>query len=518
MKKNNKILWIDDEIDLLESHIIYLSEKGYSVVTCNSGEDAIVYCNNNKVDLILLDEMMTGIDGIETLKRLKDINSELPIIMVTKNEEESIMEEALSEKISYYLTKPVNPSQILIACKKVLDDKKIISDSLIKKFLDFIRNIQNSNYDNFNHSDWEKINNDICEWSIKLDDLNNVDFKNILNDERDLINKNFSKYILNNYKNWLHDPKERPILSCDVFKQSVKPIIEKNKQLIFIIIDCFRLDQWKQISSLLKSDYQINEKYHYSILPTATPFARNSIFSGMMPLEIKNNYSDIWNKMFKENRLNSYEDYFLRKLLENNNFSNRSLHYEKISNFNEGNKFYNKLNDFKHVDVLSIVVNFVDILGHSRSESNVLKELIPNESAYRLSVYNWFKNSWLKDSLYKFSAWDAEIIITSDHGNTMVSKPSKVKADSTASLGVRYKYGRNLNVSDDKDVLKIDNPNDYFLPKFDVTTQYIIAKNNKFFVYSNQFNKYSNILKDSFQHGGISLEEMIVPLIHLSNK
>ena len=518
MKKNNKILWIDDEIDLLESHIIYLSEKGYSVVTCNSGEDAIVYCGNNKVDLILLDEMMTGIDGIETLKRLKDINPDLPIIMVTKNEEESIMEEALSEKISYYLTKPVNPSQILIACKKVLDDKKIISDSLIKKFLDFIRDIQNSNYDNFNYSDWEKINSDICEWSIKLDDLNNVDFKNILNDEKDLINKNFSKYILNNYKNWLYNPKQRPILSCDVFKQSVKPIIEKNKQLIFIIIDCFRLDQWKQISSFLKTDYQINERYHYSILPTATPFARNAIFSGMMPLEIKNNYPDIWNKMFKENRLNSYEDYFLRKLLENNNFSNRSLHYEKISNFNEGNKFYNKLNDFKHVDILSIVVNFVDILGHSRSESNVLKELIPNESAYRLSVYNWFKNSWLKDCLYKFSDWDAEIIITSDHGNTIVSKPSKVKADSTASLGVRYKYGRNLNVSDDKDVLKIDNPNDYFLPKFDVTTQYIIAKNNKFFVYSNQFNKYSNILKDSFQHGGISLEEMIVPLIHLSNK
>jgi len=517
MKKNNKILWIDDEIDLLESHIIYLSDKGYSVETSNSGEDAVVYCSNNTVDLVLLDEMMTGIDGIETLKRLKEINSDLPIIMVTKNEEESIMEEALSEKISYYLTKPVNPSQILSACKKILDDKQITNDTLIKKFLDFIRILQNSDYDKFDFIDWERINNELCEWSIKLDDVNNVDLKNILIDEKEVLNNNFYKYIECNYKDWVSKNNKKPVLSCDVFDNSLKPIIESNKKLIFIIIDCFRFDQWKQVSKLFKNDYKVNEECHFSILPTATPFARNSIFSGLMPLEIKNNYSDIWTEMFKENKLNSYEDSLFRKLLDNNGFSNKSFHYEKIFDYQEGRKFYNKLTDFKDVDVLSIVVNFVDILGHSRSESNILKELIPNESAYRLAVFNWFKNSWLKDCLNKFLNWDAEIVITSDHGNTMVSKPTKVKADNTASSGVRYKYGRNLNIND-KDVMKIEQPNQYLLPTFDVNTQYIIAKHNKFFVYSNQFNKYSNLLKDSFQHGGISLDEMIVPLIHLKKK
>jgi len=517
MKKNNKILWIDDEIDLLESHIIYLSDKGYLVETSNSGEDAIDYCTNNVVDLVLLDEMMTGIDGIETLKRLKNLNPDLPIIMVTKNEEESIMEEALSEKISYYLTKPVNPSQILSACKKILDDKKITTDTLIKKFLDFIKKLQSSNYDNFDFSDWNDINNQLCDWSIKLDEINNFDLKEILNDEKEILNNNFYKFIEHNYKHWICNDKERPILSCDVFKKSLKPIIEKNKKLIFIIIDCFRLDQWKQVSQLFKNDYEINESTHYSIIPTATPFARNALFSGMMPLEIKNNYPDIWNKMYKENKLNSYEDHLFQNLLNNNNFSDKSFHYEKIFNYAEGTKFYNKLSDFKDVDILSIVVNFVDILGHSRSESNILKELIPNESAYRNAVFNWFNNSWLKDCLNKLSDWDADIVITSDHGNTMVTKPTKVKADNTASLGVRYKYGRNLNIND-KDVLKIENPSDYLLPSFDVNTQYIIAKHNKFFVYLNHFNKYSNLLKDSFQHGGISLDEMIVPLIHLKKK
>ena len=515
--KKNIILWIDDEIDLLESHIIYLTDKGYSVVTSNSGEDAILYCNENVVDLVLLDEMMTGIDGIETLKRLKVANPNLPIIMVTRNEEEDLIEEALSEKISYYLTKPVNPSQILIACKKVLDNKQIIEDAQIKKFLDYTRYLQNIDCNSLDYKGWAEEFQTICDWSLIIDNFNNIDFKNILESEKEVLNNNFSKYIVHNYKSWFDDQLSRPILSCDIFDKTLKPIISENRKLIFIIIDCFRLDQWKQISSLLDSNYDINEGIHYSILPTATPFARNAIFSGMMPLDIKNNCSDIWNKMISENKLNSYEDELFRKCLDDNNFSNKSLHYEKISNYDEGIRFYNRINDFKDIDILSIVVNFVDILGHSRSESNVLKELIPNESAYRLSVYNWFKNSWLKDCIYKFQDWDADIVITSDHGNRMVSKPTLVKADHTASQGIRYKYGRNLNINH-KEVFKIENPHDYFLPMFDVNTQYIIARDSKFFVYSNQYNKYSNIIKNSFQHGGISMEEMIVPLVSLKKK
>ena len=514
MKKN--ILWVDDEIELLESHIIYLSEKGYNVLKANSGEDAVELCKKSNIDLILLDEMMPGIDGIATLKIIKSENPDLPVIMVTKNEEEDFMEEALGEQISYYLTKPVNPSQILMACKKILENSKIENDKLISDFLKYVNKVQNYNFDKLEYDDWKKIYTDFSNWSLKVEELNNLSFIEILNDQKKLLNKKFNNYIVYNYKNWVKDPDSRPLLSSDLFKKIFEPIFDK-KQLIIIVIDCFRFDQWLQICPMLKDVFQIKEDMHMSILPTATPFARNAIFSGMLPNELKLKLPKLWSTMFKEEKYNKFEKELFENALNINNKSIKSFHYEKIINVNDGKKFYNKLNDYKNVDILSIVVNFVDILGHSRSESQILKELIPNESAYRLAVHNWFKNSWLKDCLIELANWNADILITSDHGNTIVSKPVKVKADNTASLGIRYKYGRNLNFSD-KDVLKIKNPENYGLPSFDVNTEYIISSDNKYFVYENQFHKYSNILKNSFQHGGISLDEVLVPLIHLKNK
>ena len=514
MKKN--ILWVDDEIELLESHIIYLSEKGYNVLKANSGEDAVEICKKSNIDLILLDEMMPGIDGIATLKIIKSEYPDLPVIMVTKNEEEDFMEEALGEQISYYLTKPVNPSQILMACKKILENSKIENDKLISDFLKYVNKVQNYNFDKLDYDDWKKIYTDFSNWSLKVEEINNLSFIEILNDQKKLLNKKFNNYIVYNYKNWVKSPDSRPLLSSDLFKKIFEPVFDR-KQLIIIVIDCFRFDQWLQICPMLKDVFQIKEDMHMSILPTATPFARNAIFSGMLPNELKLKLPNLWSAMFKEEKYNKFEKELFENALNINNKSNKSFHYEKIINVNDGKKFYNKLNDYKSVDILSIVINFVDILGHSRSESQILKELIPNESAYRLAVHNWFKNSWLKDCLIELANWDADILITSDHGNTIVSKPVKVKADSTASLGIRYKYGRNLNFSD-KDVLKIKNPDDYGLPSFDVNTEYIISSDSKYFVYENQFHKYSNILKNSFQHGGISLDEVLVPLIHLKNK
>tara|TARA_B110001454_G_scaffold218832_1_gene248157 strand:+ start:2893 stop:4440 length:1548 start_codon:yes stop_codon:yes gene_type:complete len=512
----NNILWVDDEIELLESHIIYLTDKGYNILTANSGEDAIELCKESKIDLILLDEMMTGIDGITTLKIIKGDYPDIPVIMVTKNEEEDFMEEAIAEQISYYLTKPVNPSQILMACKKLLENSKIENDKLIKDFLAYVNKVQNYNFNEMSYSNWKDLYIDFSNWLLKIEEINNLSFIEILNDQKKLLNKNFTSFVINNYKNWVKDINSRPLFSSDLFKKTFEPIIDK-KQLIIIVIDCFRFDQWLQISPILKESFFIKEDLHMAILPTATPFARNAIFSGMLPQEIKTKNYDLWKKMFIEGKYNKYEKELFEHALKINNKSEKSFYYKKIINVNEGQKFYNKLNDYKNIDILSIVVNFVDILGHSRSESQILKELIPNESAYRLAVHNWFNNSWLKDCLIELSNWDADIIITSDHGNTMVSKAVKVKADSSASSGIRYKYGRNLNFSD-KDVLKIKNPEDYGLPSFDVNTEYIISSDNKYFVYSNQFHKYSNLLKNSFQHGGISLDEVLVPLIHLKNK
>ena len=510
----NKILWVDDEIDLLQSHIIYLKDKGYDVISVNSGEDAIEKCKNNHFDLILLDEMMTGLDGIATLRIIKKNNPDLPIIMVTKNEEEWLMDEAISEKMTDYLIKPVHQNQILMACKKVLDNKQISNEKIMKDFLKYYNKIQNINSKIMDYNDWNNTYNELCDWYIKLEEIDNESFIDMLNEQKIILNKQFINFIKNNYISWINNPLNRPIISSDVFNHSIKPQIENDNQVIFIIIDCLRLDQWKILSKYFKNKFTIEENFHISILPTATPFARNSIFSGMLPLDIKNNNNELWKKMFLDKEYNKHEEELFKLLLDKNGFSNKTFSYIIISDYNTGKKFYNKINDYKNKDILGIVVNFVDILGHSRSESEVLKELIPNESAYRQSIYNWFQNSWLKDCFNRFSEWDSEIIITSDHGNTMVDKPVVVKADHTVSSGVRYKYGRNLNINS-KNILKIKNPETYGLPKFDVNTEYIISTDNNFLVYLNHYHKYINLYKQTLQHGGISMDEIITPLIHL---
>ena len=511
------ILWADDEIDLLKSHIIFLQEKGYNVIAVNSGEDAIEKCKTTRVDLLFLDEMMTGLDGISTLKIIKKDNPNLPVVMVTKNEEEWLMEEAIAEQITNYLIKPVNPNQILMACKNIFDNKKISEDKNIRDFLSYYNSILEINFNELDYSNWINIYDHLCEWFIKLEKMDNSNFIEMLNEQKVILNSQFSNFVKLNYLEWIKNNKNRPILSCDVFNHSIKSYAENSKKVVFIIIDCLRADQWKKISPLVEDRFDVNQNYHYSILPTATPFARNSIFSGFFPLEIKNQYPDLWKKMFNNQEFNKYEDALFEKLLQRNNFFEKKSSYIKVSDFKSGKKVLNKINDYKNSDILNIVVNFVDILGHSRSESQVLEELIPNEAAYRQSIYNWFNNSWLNDCLTEFYNWGVDVVITSDHGNILVNKPATVKADSTVSSGTRYKYGRNLNIKS-KHVLKIDNPENYMLPKFDINTEYLIAEERSFFVYQNQYHKYINMYKNSFQHGGISLDEVIVPLVILKNK
>ena len=512
---NNKILWVDDEIDLLKSHILFLESKGYNIIPANSGEDAIEICDNESVDLILLDEMMTGMDGIETLKIIKEKHPHLPVIMVTKNEEEWLMEEAISEKISNYLIKPVNPNQILIACKNILDNQKISEEKDIKDFLSYYNVLSNLDFLNLSYNEWLDIYDKLCLWIIKLESFDSNNFSDMLYEQKNILNKQFITFIRNNYLDWLKNKDERPIMSPDIFEKSIAPLLSNDKKVVFIIIDCLRTDQWKAISPFFEKNFKINANYHLSILPTATPYARNSIFSGLFPLDIKQKYPELWKKMFLDKKFNKYEDELFQLLLNRQGFSNKKQSYVKISDFNAGKKFFNKINDFKNSDILNIVVNFVDILGHTRSESEILKELIPNESAYRQSIYNWFQNSWLRNCINVFSDWGVEVVITSDHGNTIVNRPCVVKADQTASTGVRYKYGRNLNVKD-KNVLKINNPEKFKLPMFDVNTQYLISTDNSFFVYSNEYHKYINMYKGTFQHGGISMDEMLVPLINLT--
>jgi len=393
---------------------------------------------------------------------------------------------------------------------------------MTKDFIQYFNSIEIDDFDNNNINQWYERYNTLCDWSINLANIKDKHIINMLYDQKKTVDLKFCNFILNNYKNWINNNtiknSTNPILSHKIFDSTVKPIINNNRKLVFIIIDCLRLDQWKAISELLYPNYNIKENFHISIIPTATPFARNAIFSGLLPNDLKKEYPDLWKKMFYENQLNGFEDVLFGDLLEKNGFSHLSNKYLKISDLNQGNKFLNKINDYKNVDILNLVVNFVDILGHSRSESKVLSELIPNETAYRKAIFNWFSNSWLLEALSIMKDWgDIDIIITSDHGNTKINKPITVKGDQFTSMGTRYKYGRNLRV-DTKHVFKISKPEEYNLPMFDINTEYIVAKDYGYFVYRNDYHKYVTMYKDTFQHGGISMDEMIVPLVHLNPK
>ena len=517
MHKKSKILWADDEITMLKPHILYLEEKGYEVTPVNSGEDAIELCDKQKFDIVLLDEMMTGLDGLTTLKSIKDKHPSLPIIMITKNEEEWLMEEAIAAQITQYLTKPVNPSQIFIACKDILESHKIQSEYAIKDYLESFQDMSKNIDCAENIADWYKIMDKLTDWSIIFDKLEDQGLRELLNKQWVDANRMFTKFIERNYPLWLHTI-ERPIMSPDILSKFVKGPLENNEKIVLILMDCLRVDQLKSMIAQLSPIFHLQMEYCLSIIPTATPYSRNAIFSGCFPSELQKKYPDLWPQMWEnEHSKNQHEEKFLSDYLIQNDLDSKSVHYHKIVTYKEGNKLANQISNYKEIDVLALIINFVDILGHSRSESKILQEIVPDESAYRKAICAWLENAWLMDVLKQISSWGHTIFITSDHGSTMVNKPIQIKADKETSSGVRYKYGRNLNLPE-KAGFRITDPNLYLLPDHSMNTDYIIAKSGHYFIYPNEYQQYVKKYRNSFQHGGVSLEEMIIPMAILRGK
>ncbi len=520
VEKKGSILWVDDEIELLRSHVLFLNEKGYRVDTATNGEDAIEMVRKGHFDLVFLDEMMAGKGGLETLAEIKEISPSLPVVMITKNEAESLMEEAIGGKISDYLTKPVNPSQILLACKKFLEGKKIQSEQVSKDYVEEFNFISRALMNPLTHREWVDLYVKMVSWEMEFDQHPGLGLQQMLSDQRRQCNAEFSKFIEQKYPLWLRQKDDKPPLSVDVVDKFVIPQLKDGTSVFFFVIDCMRLDQWLVMEKYLQEHYTMEKDYYYSILPTATPYSRNAIFSGLFPAEIEQRFPEIWQSgEDDENSHNRHERQLLDKLLERRRIVLKpEPKYIKILDGEFGRQTENNILSYASNRLTSIVVNFVDMLAHGRSDSALLKEIAPDESAYRSLTDSWFKHSSLYGMLQTLSTKkDVKIIITTDHGSVRCLRGSKVIGDREASTNLRYKFGRNLK-SDDRQAIFIKNPEDYKLPKRGVTINYIIAKEDYYFVYPTDYHKYLNQYRDSFQHGGISMEEVILPVITLEPK
>ncbi|MEE9363769.1 MAG: bifunctional response regulator/alkaline phosphatase family protein [Cellulophaga sp.] len=510
------ILWVDDEIDLLKSHIIFLEKRNYKVTTCKSGQEALDELENSRFDIIFLDENMPGFSGLETLGEIKIIDATVPVVMITKSEEEYIMEEAIGSKIADYLIKPVNPNQILLSLKKNLDHSRLISERTTANYQQEFRKIAMDLSMANSHEEWEELYRKLIYWELQLEETEDSSMFEILESQKAEANNMFGKFVDKNYESWFLNNNNGPVLSHTLFQKLIKPEIENNKTLL-VVIDNLRYDQWLAFEDTINSFYKKTKEIpYYGILPTATQYARNAIFSGLTPLDMEKKYPKWWKNDTDEGGKNLFEAEFLREQLKRLGL-NLKWEYHKISSLKQGKNLSQNFKKQKDNDLTVIVYNFVDILSHSKTEMEVIKELASNDKAYRSLTNSWFKNSPLLEIIQQAQDLGLKLIITTDHGTINVKQASKVIGDRDTSLNLRYKTGRSLSFTD-KEVVTAKDPSKIHLPTINMSSSFIFAKNDFFFAYPNNYNHYVSYYRNTYQHGGVSLEEMIIPFVVLEPK
>lgn len=518
MTKSVSILWADDEIDLLRPHILLLEGKGFEVVTANNGEDAIDRVNERDFDLIFLDENMPGLTGLQVLTRIKGIRPNIPVIMITKSEEEDIMDEAIGSKIADYLIKPVNPKQVLLTIKKFTDTKRLVSEKTTSAYQTEFGKIGMQISESLSWQDWIQVYRKLVYWELELKGTGDTPMDEVFRMQKTEANQSFARFVKKNYAGWFsQDLGDRPMLSPDVLKNKVFPLMNQENPVVLLVVDNLRYDQWKIMESVVSELYSIEQdELYFSILPTATQYARNALFGGLMPLAISKIYPDIWKEDFEEGSKNMYEEDLLRSNLQRHNVPGKFI-YDKINSNRVGKKWAENAKTMLDQPLSVLVYNFVDMLSHARTDTNMIRELADDEAAYRTLTQTWFLHSPMLELLRELAKYKVTVVITTDHGTTLVQDPIKVIGDRMTTTNLRYKQGKNLNYNP-KEVFEIVRSEEVHLPRTNVSTRYIFATGSDFFAYPNNFNHYVKYYRNTFQHGGISLEEMIIPLVVLQPK
>lgn len=510
----DRILWADDEIDLLKPHILFLKAKGYEVTTVSNGRDALDALENEPFSLILLDENMPGISGLETLAKINASHPEIPVIMITKSEEENIMDQAIGNQIADYLIKPVNPNQILLSIKKNLHSRAIMAEQATSDYQQDFQKLSMQINMAASLDDWMDVYRQLVRWELKLAETDNAMGEMLLMQKRDA-NSNFCKFVKRNYEDWLRAD-DRPLMSPDIFKRRVFPLLDEGEKVCVFIVDNFRLDQWKTVQPLLAEYFNISEELYTTILPTSTQYARNAIFAGLMPYDIKKMFPELWVEEDEDEGLNIHEAELIKTQLDRFRRKDR-FSYTKLNDSSAGEKFIRSLGAAKDVQLNVVVLNFIDMLSHARTESKMIRELANNDAAYRSLTESWFRHSSTVDIFRRLSELGYRVILTTDHGTIRVDNPIKVVGDRNTNTNLRYKVGKSLSYNP-KQVYEIRDPMKFGLPAPNLSSAFIFACNEDFFSYPNNYNYYVQYYTGTFQHGGISLQEMLVPLVTMTPK
>jgi len=522
---NGQLLWVDDEMELLRAHIIFLEKKGYEVTTVSNGTDAIDLCRERSFDLVLLDEQMPGLSGLETLQRIKELSPSTPVVMVTKSEEENIMNQAIGQKIADYLIKPVNPNQILLTLKKNIHRRELETEVTQSQYQQNFQQIAMQIMDCHTWQDWVEVYKRLVHWELELSSTDSQ-MTEMLQMQKEEANLGFAKFVKQNYLDWIKSlspaspggakGESSPLLSPHLFSRRIFPLLDQGERVFLVVLDNFRYDQWRMLAGELSDQFDIDEDLYCSILPTATQYARNAIFSGLMPNKIAEMFPDLWVDEDSEEGKNLNEAPLIQTQLQRYR-RHESFSYHKVNSSSDADKLIQQFSTLQKNELNVVVFNFIDMLSHARTESRMVRELANNESAYRSITLSWFRHSVIADFFRLLAQTDYRVIVTTDHGSIRCTKPVKIIGDRNTNTNLRYKLGKNLSY-DAKDLFAIRDPRQAQLPSPNLSTSYVFATGDAFFAYPNNYNYYVSYYRDTFQHGGISMEEMLIPLVTLTGK